>query len=157
MNSQDFSTTISVDATADAAVSAITNVRGWWSHDIDGRTDTLGEEFTFRGKDVHYSKIKVTELVPGERAVWLVLDNYMNFVEDQNEWKGTRITFEIAKQGGGAEIRFSHLGLAREYECFGVCFNAWCFFINDSLRSLITTGEGQPMVKDDGLRASRPV
>ena len=81
----------------------------------------------------------------------------MNFVEDQNEWKATRITFEIAKQGGGAEIRFSHLGLVREYECFDVCSNAWGFFINDSLRSLITTGEGQPMVKDDGLRASRPV
>jgi hypothetical protein len=35
------------------------------------------------------------------------------------------------------------------YECFDVCSNAWAFFINDSLRSLIATGEGHPMAKAD--------
>jgi hypothetical protein len=56
----------------DRIFNAINNVRGWWSHHIEGNTDQLGEESTLRGKDVHYCRIKVTELVPGERIEWLV-------------------------------------------------------------------------------------
>jgi DNA-binding PadR family transcriptional regulator len=29
----------------------------------------------------------------------LVLDGYVNFIEDKSEWKGTKITFEITKKG----------------------------------------------------------
>jgi hypothetical protein len=145
-----YTTTVLVDQSPEQAFEAINDVRGWWSEDIEGRTDRVGEEFTFRGKDIHYSRIQVTELVPGERVAWLVLDNYINFVEDQSEWKGTEIRFDLSKKGDGAEIRFSHLGLVPVYECFDVCSNAWSFFINDSLRSLIAAGEGQPMAKDRG-------
>jgi hypothetical protein len=84
MKEQSFNTIISVDATPDQAFAAINDFRGWWSHDIDGSTDTADVEFTFRGKDVHRSRIKVTELVPGERVVWHVLHNYMSFIQDQS-------------------------------------------------------------------------
>lgn len=157
MSRPDYTTTITVDATADEAYAAITNVRGWWSEDIEGPTDELGAEFTFRGADVHYSRITVTELVPGQRVAWLVLDNRMTFVEDQSEWTGNRITFEISEtpeSTGGTQVRFTQAGLVPDYECYDVCSNAWAFFINDSLRSLITTGEGRPMLKHEGARAA---
>jgi hypothetical protein len=148
MNDRDYTTSFTVEQTPQQAFDAINDIRGWWSQDVEGSTDRLGEEFTFRSKDIHYSLIKVAELVPGERVVWLVLDNYLNFVEDQNEWKGTRISFEISRQGNGAEVRFSHLGLVPEYECFDICSNAWGFYVNVSLRDLIATGEGQPIAKE---------
>ena len=153
-----YTTTLVVDQSPEHAFDAINDVRGWWSEDIEGRTDKVGEEFTFRGKDIHYSRIQVTELIPGESVAWFVLDNYINFVDDQSEWKGTEIRFAISKKGDGAEIRFSHLGLLPEYECFDVCSNAWSFFINDSLRGLIVAGEGQPMAKERGMgsRAASP-
>ena len=146
MNVHSYTTTIFVDATPERIFNAINDVRGWWSQNIEGKTDRAGEEFTFRGKDIHYSKIKVTELVPGRKIEWLVLDSYMNFIEDQSEWKDTRISFEISQDSDRAKVRFSHIGLVPAYECFDVCSNAWAFFIHDSLRNLITTGEGQPML-----------
>jgi hypothetical protein len=50
----------------------------------------------------------------------------------------------ISETDGGTETRFTHLGLIPEYECFDVCSDAWGFYVNTSLRSLITTGAGQP-------------
>src|SRR5712692_7140425 len=85
MNNQNFTTTFTVNQTPEEAFAAINNVRGWWSGEIEGSTDKPGDEFTYRYKDVHYSKQKITELIPGNKVVWLVLDGYLNFVEDKSE------------------------------------------------------------------------
>ena len=151
MNHQDFTTAFSVDQTPAEAFNAINNVRGWWSGEIERGTDTLGDEFTYRYKDVHYCKLKLSEVIPDKKVVWLVLDNYFNFTEDKSEWKGTKITFEVSRKGAETEVRFTHLGLAvvPEYECYGVCSNAWGSYINGSLRSLITTRKGRPNPKEE--------
>jgi hypothetical protein len=93
------------------AFAAITNVRGWWSGDIEGGTDQLGDEFTYRYRDIHYTKQRITELVPGEKVVWLVLDAHLSFTKDPAEWTGTQVTFETSERDGKTEVRFSHLGL----------------------------------------------
>ena len=150
MTNQDFTTTFSVDQSPEKVFNAITNVRGWWSEEIEGATDKLGAEFIYHYEDVHRCKMKITEFVPGERIVWLVLDNYFNFTEDKTEWKDTQVIFEVSRKGDKSEIRFTHLGLVPEYECFNVCSNAWGSYMNGSLRSLITTGKGQPNQKEKG-------
>src|SRR5271154_6094705 len=147
MNDQNLTITFTVDQTPEQAFAAINDVRGWWSGDIEGSTDKLGDEFTYRYKDVHYSKQKITEFIPGEKVVWLVLDGYLGFVEDKTEWKGTHITFEVSKKGEQTEVRFTHVGLVPDYECFDKCSNAWSFYIRGSLRSLIVTGKGEPNQK----------
>jgi hypothetical protein len=148
MKDQNFSATIMVDQTPEAAFAAINNVRGWWSENIEGGTAKLGDEFTYRYKDVHSCRMKLTEIVPSKKVVWLVLDNHFNFTKDKSEWKGTKINFEISEKSDKTEIRFTHLGLVPEYECFDVCSNAWGSYLNGSLRSLITTGKGKPNPKE---------
>ena len=148
MSDRDFTAAISVDQTPEEAVDAINNVRGWWSENIEGSTDKLGAEFSYRYQDAHFCKIKITELVPGKRIVWHVLDNRFNFTKDKSEWKNTDIIFEISKRGNKTEVRFTHRGLVPEYECFDVCSNAWGSYINGSLRSLIATGRGKPNPKE---------
>jgi len=143
MNAQNFSTTFTVDQTPQEAFAAINNVRGWWSGEIEGGTGKLGDEFTYRYQDLHYSKQKLTELIPGKKVVWLVSDARLNFTKDKTEWTGTEITFEISEKGDKTEIRFTHLGLVPQAECFNACSNAWGFYINGSLRSLIATGKAQ--------------
>jgi hypothetical protein len=69
----------------------------------------------------------------------------MSFIDDQREWTGTQIVFEIAPTDDGSEIRFNHVGLVPSYECHDVCVDAWTFFLQDSLRALVTTGHGHPM------------
>ncbi|MHB1605765.1 MAG: SRPBCC family protein [Leptospirales bacterium] len=144
MSDQNFTTAFTVEQSPEDAFSAVNNVRGWWSGDIEGRTEKVGDEFTYRYKDVHHCKIKVIEVLPGKKVVWLVLDNFFDFIKDKSEWKGTKMIFEIAKKGDKTELRFTHLGLVPEYECFDLCSNAWGFYIKESLRSLIATGRGQP-------------
>jgi len=44
MNGQDFTAAFSVDQSPEEAFDAINNVRGWWSEEIEGSTDRLGDE-----------------------------------------------------------------------------------------------------------------
>jgi hypothetical protein len=152
MSDQSYTTSFAVDRTPDEVFDAINNVRGWWSEGIEGGTDQVGDDFTFRVEGVHYSRIRVTQLVPGEKVVWRVLDNYISFIDDPSEWKDTEIRFELSEKDGTTEVRFTHAGLVPEYECFDVCSNAWGMYINDSLRSLITTSEGKPNSNPDEAR-----
>jgi uncharacterized protein YndB with AHSA1/START domain len=144
MTNRNYTTTVSVDQSPKQVFDAITNVRGWWSGDIDGHTDKLGAEFTYRYQDLHRSSQKITELVPGKKVVWQVSNAKINFVEDKDEWNGTDIVFEITQKGKKTELRFTHIGLVPRIECYGKCAGAWGFYINESLRDLITTGKGDP-------------
>jgi len=139
----DFTTTILVDQTPEEAFSAINNVRGWWTGEpgVEGSSDKLNNEFTYRYKDIHYSKQKVTKLIPGKKVVWLVTDSKLNFIKDKSEWTGTKISFDIAEKGDKTEIRFTHFGLIPDIECYSDCSNAWNSYIKDSLRSFITKGK----------------
>jgi hypothetical protein len=143
-NDRNYTTSFTVDQTPEEVFDAINNVRGWWSDEIDGSTNKLGAEFTYRYKDLHRTTQKITELVPGKKVVWHVLDSHINFVKDKAEWDGTDIVFEITKKHGKTELRFTHVGLFPAIECYGKCSGAWGFYINDSLRSLIMTAKGDP-------------
>lgn len=147
MNNRNFTTSFTVKQTPEAAFAAVNNVRGWWSEEIDGRTDKLGAEFKYHFQDIHRCKLKITELVPGKKVVWRVLDNYFSFTKDRTvEWKDTDIIFDVSKKGDQTEVRFTHKGLVPEYECYDACSAGWSTYINGSLRDLITTGKGQPNV-----------
>ena len=144
MKHQNFTTTFSVEQTKQEAFAAINNVRGWWSGQIEGDTDQTGAEFTYRYRDVHRSTQRITEFVPGQRVVWHVVDSELSSLKDKSEWNGSDIIFEISGQEGKTEVRFTHMGLVPEYECYGRCSNAWGMLINGNLRKLITTGKSQP-------------
>jgi hypothetical protein len=140
MPDQNFTTTITVDQTPDEAYAAINNVRSWWEGEIEGNTHALGDEFSYRYEDVHYSKQKITDLVPGKKVVWHVVEASLNFTQDKTEWTGTDITFDLAKKGDKTEIRFTHVGLVPKFECYKDCSIAWTSIINDSLHNLISKG-----------------
>jgi hypothetical protein len=81
---------------------------------------------------------------PAEYPIWLVEDSYLSFINDKTEWNGTRITFDIAAKDGKTEVKFTHVGLAPNDECFEACSDAWDGYIKESLRNLIAAGKGQP-------------
>ena len=147
MAASDFTTTVLVDQSPEEVFNAINNVRGWWSEEIEGNTDKLNEEFDYHYEDLHRSKIKVVELVPGKRVVWLVKDNYFKFTKDETEWTGTRIIFDISEKDHQTQLQFTHEGLVPEYECYDICRDSWTSYLHNSLRKLITTGKGKPNSK----------
>ena len=151
MNNHNFTTAFTVNQTPEEAFAAITNVRGWWSEEIEGSTDKLGAEFKYHFRDIHRCTMKITELVPGKKVVWRVLDNYFNFTKDKREWTGNKIIFEITEKDKKTQLQFTQEGLVPEYECYDICSSGWSNYINNSLRSLITTGKGQPNPKEGGF------
>jgi uncharacterized protein YndB with AHSA1/START domain len=138
---KNYATSFTVDQSPEAVFAAITNPRAWWSGEHEGSAGKLGDVFTYRYKDIHYSKQQVTELVPGGRVAWQVVEGALNFVEDKTEWAGTTITFDIARKGDKTEVVFTHVGLKPAVECYDTCSDAWTSLIQGSLRQLIETGK----------------
>jgi uncharacterized protein YndB with AHSA1/START domain len=144
MNSQHYTAAFSVAQSPAEVFAAVTNPRAWWSEEIEGPTDRLGAEFEYHYQDIHRARFRITEVVPDTKVVWHVLANEFNFVKDKAEWTGTDVVFEIAKQGDGTELRFTHVGLTPAYDCYDVCSDAWGAYVRGSLRDLIATGKGTP-------------
>jgi uncharacterized protein YndB with AHSA1/START domain len=145
---QNYTISYTLDQSPQKVFEAVNDPRAWWSENIKGSTDELGAIFEYHYEDLHRSTHKITELVPGKKVVWRVVDSSINFVKDKNEWNDTDIVFDIAKKDGKTELRFTHVGLVPRIECYGQCAGAWGFYINESLRGLIETGKGQPAEKD---------
>jgi hypothetical protein len=145
MTGKSFTTTFAVDRPPEQTFATINDVRAWWTGDIEGDTDRLGAEFTYRYADVHRSTQRVTELVPGQRVAWRVVDADLSFARDRSEWTGTEIVFEIAPHDGGSEVRFTHHGLVPQVECFEACSTGWTMYIDGSLRRLLTSGAPAPL------------
>lgn len=144
MSTIDFTTTIKVDQSPEKVFDAVTNVRGWWSEEIEGNTAKLNDEFDYHYEDIHRCKVKLIDVIENKKIVWLIEQNYFKFTEDKTEWTGTKLTFEIFEKDGKTELRFTHFGLVPEYECFEICRDAWTNYIQNSLQKLITTGKGEP-------------
>jgi hypothetical protein len=146
MTKQDFTTTIAVDQTPTQVFNAINNPQSWWSGEITGGTHQLNDEFTYRYKDLHMSKQRILEMIPDQKVVWLVTESQINYAEDKKEWTGTKISFEISKKDNKTQLRFTHLGLDPDIECFESCSYSWTQLIQQALFTLITTGKSKEIV-----------
>ena len=73
--------------------------------------------------------------------MWLVIESNLSFVEDKNEWTGTKIIFDITEKDNKTEVRFTHQGLVPKSECYNECSNAWSNIISHNLYKLITKKE----------------
>ena len=149
MTDHSYTTSFRVDETPQDVYAAINDPRSWWEGQFEGPTDELGGEFTYRYENLHFSRQRVTELSPGTKVAWLVVEGGPAFTDEQDEWPGTTIVFELAELGSGTEVRFTHLGLVPQLECFDACSSAWGHYVSDSLRTFITAagpdrGPGPP-------------
>ncbi|OXM45754.1 hypothetical protein CFP71_38230 [Amycolatopsis thailandensis] len=63
-----FTTSFTVDRTPQQVFDAFTDVRRWWSEEIEH----AGDEFEYHYEEVHRCRVRVTESVPGRKVTWLV-------------------------------------------------------------------------------------
>ena len=146
MEQKDFTTSILVTHSPIQVFDAINNPAAWWSGEIQGSATQVGDVFIYRYKDLHMSAQKVTELIPGEKVEWLVTESALNFVDHKEEWTGTKIVFEIQKEGDKTALRFTHQGLTPQVECYNNCSVAWTTLLQTGLFALITKGSAPDIV-----------
>ena len=142
MNDQHFTTTIQVDQQPAAVYNTILDVRSVWSglygETFEGNSEKQGDEFSFlAGGGMHYTKQKLVELVPNEKLVWLVTEANLSFVEKNDEWKGTKLMFEISPQRDKTRVVFTHIGLVPEFQCYNSCAPAWTQYVQEKLLAAI--------------------
>ena len=141
---QNFNITFLVEQTPNQVFNAINNVRGWWSEELEGESEKLNDEFIYRHKEFHYSKHKLIGVEQDKKVVWLTTDSKLTFVNKQDEWNGTEMIFEIARQDDKTKLVITHFGLVPEFECYEACSKGWTHYLQSSLLPLITTGLGKP-------------
>jgi len=159
-NTEHLAATMTVDQTPDEVFAAVTNVRAWWNENLIGDSAALHDEFVFsddsqyagecaQGKQgIRFARFQLTEVVPGRRMVWHVVDSCLTFVDDRQEWTDTHVIFDLTTDERGTTLHFTHEGLtAAASECFEACSRGWTFYITTSLPQLITTGTGQPITR----------
>ena len=152
----DLTHTFTVDATPQEVYEAILDVRSWWgATNIVGPTDRLGADWYYLVPDIHFSKQRTAELVPGERVVWEFTDGYLDFIAEKDEWVGTTGRFDIVAEGDRTRVTFTHAGIASTDECFDVCHDAWRHYVTESLRERITTGRGTMRTREEDEAAVR--
>ncbi|MDQ3017971.1 MAG: SRPBCC domain-containing protein [Bacteroidota bacterium] len=160
MTTTNYTATLILDHSPKEVFDAITNVRGWWSEELKGNSSKLNDVFDYHFEDIHRCQMKLIEVIPDKKIVWLVTDNYFkpgifgespkdakvndNNADSRSEWIDTKVIFEISELGDQTQLNFTHDGLVPAFECYEACENGWNTYIRQSLSYLINTGKGMP-------------
>ena len=159
--SEHFTFTISVDAPASVLYEAISGAEGpkhWWTK-FARCTDRVGEisEFPFPQAGF-FAAMKIRRLEPSRLVEWECVEQVHSKETgwaDLHDWQGTTVRFEIEPKGDGAStLRFEHVGLSPVLECYETCDSAWRYYVGDSLKAYVETGQGKPFADDseDNIR-----
>jgi hypothetical protein len=142
-NQTDYHASIIVHATPEEAFNAICRVSDWWTGNIKGSAKKMGNKFTVTFGET-FSNFEVTEMIPGQKILWHVMDCNLHFLKNKKEWKGTDVLWEIMPMKEATEIQMTHIGLRPGIECFENCNDGWNHYIKESLFKLINEGKGVP-------------
>ena len=143
MEKQNYNGVITANISAQEAVDAINDLTKWWTEDFEGTAEKPGDMFTVRFGNI-YKVFKVTEVVPGKKLVWEVIDSHLPFVSNLTEWTGTSLEWEITTKGNSTQVSMTHVGLSPEVECYTQCEKGWDYFLKESLYKLLTEQKGLP-------------
>jgi hypothetical protein len=146
MKDQSYSATIEVALPQKDVFARMNDFRKWWTHQLEGQTTKLHDEFIIRygdaQEDIHYSKHRLIEVVPNKKVVSLVTESKLNWIEkDKNEWTNTKMIFELTPKGDNTQLKFTHDGLVPEKECYVDCAQGWDTFIKENLVAYLSEGK----------------
>jgi uncharacterized protein YndB with AHSA1/START domain len=97
-----------------AALATQAGLRSWWTADAMADEKAGGKaEFGFDKRQMIF-RMKIEKRVPGKQLVW-------SCHGDHPEWKGTTLTWDIARGDGTSVLRFAHSGWKSASEYCAMC------------------------------------
>ena len=81
MENKNYTATIEVAKSPKDVFNHIKEVSKWWSKDFEGRSIELNDEFVICHPERHYSKQKLTEVIPDKKLVWLVTESNLSWLK----------------------------------------------------------------------------
>lgn len=145
----DYQNTFLVKANPNSVFKSLTQqIDKWWTEDFKGSADKLNNEFTVQFGTT-FKTMKVMELIPNKKMVWLCIDTLIDIPELPNntEWKDTKIVWELQNDNETTKITLTHFGLTPEVKCYSICEQGWESFLN-SLKQFVETNIGLPFKKN---------
>ncbi len=140
---QDFSYSLTVNASAKETMKRISQVNQWWAKDVKGKATKLNDEFSVYFGDT-FVDFKISEAIPEKKIVWYVTDCNLGWIKAKKEWKDTECIWNVTEKDGKTTIEFIHKGLTPDVECYESCKPGWTHHIKDSLQKLVNEGKGFP-------------
>lgn len=112
---------VPIDASPEKVYEAIATqkgLQGWWTGDCmaEPRVGSVAE-FGFYNRKILF-RMRIDELQPGKRVVWTCIGDY-------DEWKDTRLTWEISQKEGGSLLNFGHGNWRSTTSFFASCNSTW--------------------------------
>jgi uncharacterized protein YndB with AHSA1/START domain len=121
-----------------AALTTVDGLAGWWTTDTTG-DPSLGGTIAFRFVPGGFD-MEVSELIPGERVRWRVVDG-------PPEWFDTTVEWQLSRTDGMTIVRFAHEGWTDVGAFMAHCNTKWAVYLM-SLKALVETGVGSPSPHD---------
>ena len=148
MNAKNYTATITVHNTPEAAFEALTSgIANWWTKP-DQPMLKIGDrsKFTFPpGKG--YWIFEATGLEYGRMFEMECVEAFHVHEgmpkEIEKEWLGTKVRWQIEPDGTKTNITIVHQGLVPGLHCYEICEAGWNMFFIDSLHAYLETGVGK--------------
>lgn len=127
-----------------AAVSSADGIAGWWTRETtETRKGSGSMAVRFRapdGTELDRMAFDVAKVHSGGEVRW-------RFTAGPEEWVGTEVTFELARDGDMTLLVFGHRNWREQVEFMAHCSMKWAVFLL-SLRELVEAGTGRPSPDD---------
>lgn len=100
------------------ALTTAEGLRSWWTADSQAEAKVGGTtELGFYGRSTVF-RMRIAELKPNQRVVW-------ECVGDDEEWKGTRLTWDLTPKGEKIVLHFVHADWHALSSYFAACTTTW--------------------------------
>lgn len=127
-----------IKAPANTVYQAITAQEGlasWWTDETIAKPE-IGFVNEFKFGDRYHKEMKVTKLGKDKLVEW-------DCIQDDKEWIGTHLKFEMEEKNGNTELIFTHSDWADQTLFYANCNYHWALFMK-SLKDYAETGKGAP-------------
>jgi uncharacterized protein YndB with AHSA1/START domain len=118
-----------------AAVSTPEGLDRWWTETCSGQPG-LGARYDLGFGPSYHWVATVSQCEPGSLFE-------LTFTQADDDWRGTRVGFQLAPTSSGTQVRFYHLGWPEANEHYRISCHCWALYLR-LLRRWLEFGETVP-------------